>query len=393
MSTNPTTINAEMENSSFKYGLLANNNSLLFTKFPTSLFSSTPLTPPSSPVQSTFSQEFSISKDCGCDPLDKDMICTPSVSSATSKSSSSFLSLKSFASSTSKAFSLSSSFSFSSSTTSFSTSSSIPVTKKDAQVKPQNLGGKPLCPTQLAILDLVTYFDVVNMCVSARTSPVITIENSNIKYTDSLEPSRMKLTSGNPKIRKNSACSINSDSSQVFSDQSRPKRKNIRRIRKFLMSQDVSLACFERKFLQKLMLECFESPFDDEYEYPGPQSITPASPIASSSYFSSTKFDFSNTNINNINTSLSNTTAVSPDMSDSCLHIELIHPVEHGNLHAMLTSILHKDKRNENLSTQIAPPIQPASFYSQHKPACLPLPNSKYRIIPNVRRIKLANSS
>lgn len=367
-----------------QYGLLANKNSLLFTKLPNSLFMSHTMTPSSSPVDAS-----PLHQTCPCyqDMNQSFENCTvstkffknnyafkshtpptqnstlskslpqPSQSTNTIPPSKSFSSLKGITSRTaSKASSLFSLLSGSSSTTSLD--SLIPAERRKvaSKVSPPNLGGKPLCPTQLAILDLVTYFDVVNMCVCAKTSPPIKIEHSDVNYTNSLQQS--SLASAN---WRSSQVSVMPQSVSKKQPVAHPyNRKDIRKIRRFIMDKNVSICCFERQFLYKLMLECFENPFEDSHE--------PLEIVASQSNYTTTDLrslpiesgfskDISKNDASpeqlafNVKaqspfhkSSIESTKLEYNELGDPCLHVELIHPVEHGNLYYMLSNILSRDK-------------------------------------------------
>lgn len=368
------TIAKEEESSreAVKYGLLANKNSLLFTKLPNSLFSSTPQTPPSSPVEGSFSnavQCCSSTQHNLSGHSTQEANRKPSTASTIS-SSSSFLSLRSWTSNTTKGSSIFSSFSASTPTVNVvpaSCTKSKPKTSSFS-VKPANLGGNPLCPNQLAILDLVTYYDVVNMCVSARTSPIVKIDHSNVTYTDSLARSSFHSTKASNRLHAStSTCAHQqlSSAAEPNADAISSRRKNTRRIRKFVMSKDVSLNCFERKFLHKLMLECFESPFDDDFEYVAPQQSRRASAP-------SLMTSDSNSNITEHSRGSESTHLTSPEISqsisdqgedklsidDACLHVELVHSVDHGNLHALLTNILNSSNAPDSPSSASKQPLQ-----------------------------------
>lgn len=442
-----------------QYGLLANKNSLLFTRLPNSLFSLHTLDfeNPESRSKITGSQISSVSSHIseGQYGSQKCQCSTPN-STKTVSSSKSFSSLKGFASrTTSKASTIFSSLSFSSSTSSLKTSiSQTPKETAFAEANPRKTISSDFesrnspCTTQLAILDLVTYFDLVNMYVCAKVSPPIKFEQSDVTYTTSLEPSVLSKKSkhDDSDSRRSSCCSSepcpiskSENGNTARTPQSIRKLKQARKIRKFMMSEDVLLTCFERKFLHKIILEYFENPFDDGYEHPVSDKTEPSSEIAANtaelslppliSLLSSNTAQsgstpvlkmeknnsgFENSEIpkqsaqsenpnlsinsftkptvqkgrtaillnqqkigqskNTIENSLSNysTNATStstntsttnksarhnntynscansivPTLGDSCLHVELVHPVEHGNLHFILASILDKDNRS-----------------------------------------------
>lgn len=85
-----------------------------------------------------------------------------------------------------------------------------------------------------AILDLLQYYHVVNMCTSARVSK-----------------SKALLTH------------------ITYSTTTAEQGPSTRRIRRFIMDPNVSLLTFDRDFLNNLMLERFESPFNDDFCQPG----------------------------------------------------------------------------------------------------------------------------
>lgn len=376
-------IDSVADKESVQYGLLANKNSLLFTKLPNSLFMSHTTTPSSSPVDisplhqtcpcyqdmnqsfdnCTVSTKFSKSNyafkphtQTAQDSTLSKSLPQPSQSTNKIPPSKSFSSLKGFTSRTaSKASSLFSSLSGSSSTTSLDSLAPAERRKVASKVSPPNLGGKPLCPTQLAILDLVTYFDVVNMCVCAKTSPPIKIEHSDVNYTNSLQQS--SLASASCRSSQVPVVPQSISKKQVLAHPY--NRKNIRKIRRFIMDKNVSICCFERQFLYKLMLECFENPFEDSNE--------PLEVVASQSNYTTDLGSHSNASgfskdiskddarpeqlAFNVKTqspfhksSIENTKMEYNELGDPCLHVELIHPVEHGNLYYMLSNILSRDK-------------------------------------------------
>lgn len=358
-----------MDNQNIKYSLLANKNKLLFTKLPNALFS-TPQTPPSTPVSETFQ----IGTCCDT----QHTVNSPSPRAQTPVSGSIFSKISNmpiFDPRSWSFFNTNNFFSSSSSSSSFSSQDTVSNVKPKPtllinkhSVQPPNLGGKLLCPNQIAILDLVTYFDVVNMCVSAQTSPIVKISSSDVCYSES------------------STSIIHQQQEQEQQEQEAAQRhlkrkKNTRKLRKFIMSKEVSLDCFERKFLHRLMLECFESPFDEDLmdssndtnpNAPNVSCTLSTDPIptrrlehvqspivsadeSSSSYQLSLHQMPSTTSLNSTKTLHMNTddanlpktsyydnnassSAIIQQPDDNCLHVQLVHPA--GNVHEMLTNYL-----------------------------------------------------
>ena len=97
-------------------------------------------------------------------------------------------------------------------------------------------------PSSTAILDLLQYYHIVNMCTSARVS------KSEEHMTDIMY----------------SQCQKPQEKSTATGKQGKRKGPSPHRIRRVIMNPKVSLASFDREFLNQLMLQNFESPFENE---------------------------------------------------------------------------------------------------------------------------------
>lgn len=130
-----------------------------------------------------------------------------------------------------------------------------------SKLHPQSLSPVSYCETDAAILDLIQYYHLVNMCISARVSKSHAL-STNINYTDSHLCTSPKSSQTGAAAAQTTSLSPATEASSLTS----PRKKSLspRKIRKFIMRPEISLLSFDREFLNQLMLQNFESPFDDQ---------------------------------------------------------------------------------------------------------------------------------
>lgn len=137
--------------------------------------------------------------------------------------------------------------------------------------KPSKLHPSSLCDVcysedQVAVLDLIQYYHVVNMCTNARVCASSTaVLSTNISYCDAAAVHDQRVPPRPIPVPR--PATRGSTAYKTQSRQEHPSQTahiSARRIRKFIMRKDISLVSFDRDFLHALMLEKFESPFSDD---------------------------------------------------------------------------------------------------------------------------------
>lgn len=219
------------------------------------------------------------------------------------------------------------------------------------------LGDAGYSKTDAAILDLIQYYHLVNMCVSARVAKSEALL-TDITYTAAPAPAP------HPPHPLVADTASSSTTAIVFTkpvpvqtpapprkqprDPSKQSHPSPRRIRRYLMRADISLACFERSFLNELMLLHFESPFEDSSSTPSPSPASSAasspstSPSTSPSSAASSPLTSPTTSVS----SSSSLSSVNPDYDlDRSMIIELVKPAtlhNQGSSKTQLSAILEK---------------------------------------------------
>lgn len=230
------------------------------------------------------------------------------------------------------------------------TSSSSPsiTTKSKAKLNPTSLCDEPYSTTDAAILDLIQYYHLVNMCVSAR---VAKSEALMTDITYSAAPPAVQAVVAQPMVAETSTSSIVTTKPVPVQTAIPPRREHRdsskqpspRRIRRYLMRTDISLACFERSFLNELMLQHFESPFEDQ---PSSSSFSPSSSLAATSPSSLTSASTGPSKSTSISSASSVNSSKSDYDLDRSMIIELVKPApllqQGGSIKTRLSAILEK---------------------------------------------------
>lgn len=227
---------------------------------------------------------------------------------------------------------------------SIDTAASFSLNSSPSKLNPTCLCAVNYSPTTAAILDLIQYYHLVNMCLSASVCKSEAAVDADIVYTEGKAfVSRANSGGGNrtevelkdsqprpepklnisaqnlqPRLTKGRiTCNTKATSSPTIITTSS------RKIRKYIMSPEISLGTFDREFLHQLMLQKFESPFEDDF-----QVLTDCDTTAA--------------------TSTVTARPCSLDLLNQNMVIELVHPDMFGSSKTKLSQILESSSRLAN---------------------------------------------